>query len=175
MDAARIDTGDGRVKLDYNRVPDVDGAALGEIHLQFGRFIGVNALQFLDFLQLAFVQLFTLSYGLFLLVEQFGKSLGAVSLLLGLLFLFLDLGIGLAVAEADGIGHLLQLVGGVGAQVGHRHDDGVGLDHRRVGDPVEQRVVIDRAFHAVPVALVFGRSQHLELRQAVVGGAEEHI
>ena len=161
MDAAGIDAGNGCVKLEHDGVAHVDVAVAGQFHAEFGYVVGVNALQFLDLVEFAFIQFLALGGRFVPLLEQLGQALGAFGFLLGLLLLFLDLGIGLAVAKADGVCHLLESVCGIGAQVGHRHDDGVGLDHGRVGDPVEQRVVVLGALHAVPVALVLGGTQHL--------------
>ena len=103
------------------------------------------------------------------------QTFGAILAFLGLLLLLLDLGAGFTVTEADGVGHLLQAVSGVGTQIGHGDDDGVGLDHRRVCNPIEEGVIVLCTLHAVPVSCMLGGTQHLKSRQRVVRGTEEHI
>ena len=146
--------GNGGIKLEDDRVAHINGAALGEVHLDGGMCIGVRALQLFEFFQFALVEFLALASGVLLFFKQLGQAFGALVALLLLFLLFLDLGVGFAPAEADGISNLFQFIVVDDTLVSHGSNDGIGLDERRVGYPVENRVVGRSALHAEPVVAV---------------------
>ena len=87
-----IDVRNGCVKLEDDGVAHVDGAALGQIHAEFGCFVGINVLQFLDFLEFSLAQFLALGSCLLLFFQQLGEPFGTVLAFLGFLLFFLDLG-----------------------------------------------------------------------------------